>query len=49
METQTMETCDCYDGVDRMINEGLGGGFVDGEYDKRKLEPIEAADSGDTK
>lgn len=49
MKTQVTEACDCYDGVDRMINEGLGGGFIYGEYDKLKLEPIETAASGDTK
>ncbi|WP_373894849.1 hypothetical protein ACUL41_16775 [Virgibacillus natechei] len=32
-------TCSCHSGVDEMINEGLGGGFIIYDYDKRKLEP----------
>lgn len=32
-------TCTCHSGVDEMINEGLGGGFIIYEYDTRKPEP----------
>lgn len=31
--------CNCYSDIDRMINEGLGGGFIIYEYDKKRLEP----------
>jgi len=40
------KNCNCYDGVDQMINEGLGGGFIIYEYDKNKLEPIVKVEKG---
>ena len=42
METHHIEACDCYSGVDRMINEGLGGGHLYYEYDLEKFEPKQA-------
>ncbi|MBP1969913.1 hypothetical protein J2Z83_002021 [Virgibacillus natechei] len=30
--------CNCHSGVDEMINEGFGGGFIIYEYDRKKLE-----------
>ncbi|MEN1966763.1 hypothetical protein WMZ97_01690 [Lentibacillus sp. N15] len=29
-----------YLGVDRMINEGLGGGILLYDYDEKKLDPV---------
>ncbi|GAB3057205.1 hypothetical protein [Virgibacillus ainsalahensis] len=43
MENNHVEVCDCYIGVDRMINEGLGAGFIYYDNDKKKLEPKQAA------
>jgi len=42
--------CSCYSGVDQMINEGLGGGFILYEYDRKKLEAkvLEANDQENT-
>jgi len=36
---EQVKHCSCYYGVDQMINEGLGGGFIIYEYDRKKLEP----------
>lgn len=41
MKVNSIDLCNCHSGVDEMINEGLGGGFIIYEYDKRKLEPTE--------
>lgn len=32
--------CDCHSEIDRMINEGLGGGFIIHEYDVNKYERV---------
>ncbi|WP_165769182.1 hypothetical protein [Virgibacillus profundi] len=42
MEKQSMEACSCRNGIDEMINEGLGGGFIIYDYDAEKLEQREA-------
>lgn len=38
MNVNSIEPCDCYSGIDEMINEGLGGGFISNDYDAKKLE-----------
>jgi len=35
---------DYYKQVDRMINEGLGGGFIIYDYDVKKFEEPQVAD-----
>jgi hypothetical protein len=41
MESQYVEEVDSYLDVDRMINEGLGGGYIDRPYKAKQLESIE--------
>lgn len=41
MKNAINNQCNCYIDIDRMINEGLGGGFILYEYDKEKLQEPE--------
>lgn len=38
MKQHIERNCDYHIGIDRMINEGLGGGFILYEYDLKKYE-----------
>lgn len=41
MQNNNRTNCNCYEDVDRMINEGLGGGFIIHQYDVEKLKKPE--------